>query len=295
MKQLIRKREDIHHVLEDVAAALPPIPPVNKETSLAFFAQKKFDKQKKIDKRKLKGNKSNLKREPKCAFCKQPHYSSLCDKYTTSQQRIRTLPPGSRIISLRVHHSACKSSNRCYEWKSQKHNTAFCPDKFGYFAHNSKARKTSEDDLQTLELKNEETAPSKQEPSEKIKKNVNLVRTYCSSHITAMIPVFNPRTNKQVKIRILFDNGCPDTFILQSRAEELDLDVHAETDVEVSTFGSRIAQDLKTKTVDLAIRTKTRTIHLFADTTPYIQDDVKVFDPTTNSSWLTQSIQRTSS
>ena len=282
MKQLIRKREDIHYVLEDVAAALPPTPSINKEMSLAFFAQKKLHEQKKIDERNPKGNEVNLKKEPKCAFCKQPHYSSLCDKYTTLPQCIRTLPFGSCIICLRVHHNACRSSNRNYKCKSRKHNMAFCPDKFGYFAHNPKARTTLEDGTQamkTTESKKEESPPSKQELNEKIKKNMNLVRTYRSSHITAMIPVFNPKTNKEVKVRTLFDNGCPDTFILQSRAEELNLDVHAETDVEVSTFGSRIAQDLKTKTVDLAIRSKTRTIHLFADTKPYIQGEVKVFDP----------------
>jgi len=156
------------------------------------------------------------------------------------------------------------------ECNSRKHHLAFCPEKFGYFSRSSG---TARDRNTVVTEKN----PSNNDVNER-KTSVNLVRTYCSAHTTARATVVNPITKQQIQIRALFDGGCPDSFILSSRANELGLSPTATSNVQVSVFGTPESRDVRTRTVEFFIETKKGLVQIWADTMDYIQDEVNIFD-----------------
>ena len=154
--------------------------------------------------------------EPLCVFCKDAHYSSTCEKYATAQAHFEALPPNSCIGCLRVHTGSCPWAKKCFVCGSCKHHRAFCPEKVGYFT-----RPNSDTKLLKSQPEKSEPAKDKQTENQNAKKSaVTLVRQYRSTHNTARVKVINPITNKSTEMRVLFDGGLSDTYILQSRADE---------------------------------------------------------------------------
>jgi len=249
-----------------------PLLAASKNKEVKDLVAEKTDREKRNDTRR---NDRNDSQKITCKFCSKSHYSSDCKMYETAEARKNALPPDACIICLRTGHSRqkCSSRGQCYFCRNRTHNSAFCPSKFGFFSkrpENKANRNESNPQKATVTESKKVNEPSKT--------NINLIRTYHGSHITARANVVNPVTKTTCSARILFDMGCPETFILETKSAELELISQHRNDIQVTTFGSNEYRNMQSNTVNFNIETQNGIINIYADTAPLIQEDIHVFE-----------------
>ena len=159
------------------------------------------------------------------------------------------MPSSTCIICLHGGHSRkrCTSKGSCYFCSSKNHNSAFCPKKFGLFKRPENNTNTISND--TANQGKTITAENAPKNTPNTSRKVALLRTQRSTHITARANITNPITNKTLAVRILFDCGSPDSYILKSIAEQLDLISDDQTKLQILVFASEDFCELTSDTV----------------------------------------------
>ncbi|XP_063436701.1 uncharacterized protein LOC134718141 [Mytilus trossulus] len=179
-----------------------------------------------------------------CAYCKEPHYSSECTKYTDPNDRMTIVKKERLCFNCLGRHSVadCKSKSNCKKCK-RRHHTSLCNKD-----HDKETASTSSTSSTcTVQTHNAEESETTVLYSSLGRDRPNVLLK------TAIAPL-NYR-GQTIDTNILFDEGAQRSFITRQVADTLDIRPTGREAIALSGFGdtdknSRV-QQLDTATVKL--------------------------------------------
>lgn len=165
-----------------------------------------------------------------CFFCGQSHASSNCTTVTTIGEREKFIREKNRCIRcLKEGHetSTCVFKKPCYKC-SMQHNTVLCPNKTQHEAKVHAINITS-----------------------KLNENLMPVK---------MAPVVNFINKAQQEAAILIDTAATATFILQSLADDLQLPILKNVELNIRRFNDKDKQNHQSKVSSAIVEFKIKCI-----------------------------------
>ena len=159
----------------------------------------------------------NHDRQAYCIFCaKEGHYSSMCHKFTTLEQKKSALSHQRRCFQcLKKGHlsNRCYTKTHCRKCNSEKHPTILCPENV-YDSEGTPPRQRSPDE--------------ESESSEYWGRNNSYQNSCKREQNDNTLMVASPRilqgnSNKTRIINAIIDTGAMDSFIRQDVADDLKL------------------------------------------------------------------------
>ena len=169
------------------------------------------------------GTRSSHQSKVKCVFCRGSHFSDKCSVISDCEARKKFLTENKKcFLCLGSGHLSWNSvkNKTCYYCKGM-HNSAICYNK-------NKSTKTEEKE------KNEtETQIDKNETAANCASSISSILLQ-----TAEIIVENPLNKKEVRVKILFDQGSQSSYITKRIKNILDLKPYSKESISISTFGN---------------------------------------------------------
>lgn len=171
-----------------------------------------------------------------CVFCHESHYSDLCQKYKTLDER-RARVKQHCFQCLKSGHFArnCNQRKRnCYFCKGGHHG-ALCPKKFS-----AKERTTVDQEDKKLNIRTE-----------------NVLHVGGNGVTFLQTAVTEAKGDKEsTKARLLLDSGSQRTYITKRLAKKLNLKFKEQNKLTIFTFGSKRPQEILSPIVQLRLMTK---------------------------------------
>ena len=161
-----------------------------------------------------------------CVFCQDKHWSDKCQVVTYPLSRREFLKKSGKCsLYLKDNHQVknCKKSKPCY-YRKGLHNSEIC------FQNDKKG--------------NSPKLADKIKQDEKIESTENSHGCHVQSDVsfvilhTAAVVVKNPKDSKELKIKVLFDNGSQRSYISNRVANFLNLPSESFENICISTFGN---------------------------------------------------------
>ena len=142
-------------------------------------------------------------KEPRCTFCREPHYASDCPKFVTLSAHKAAINRLERCDKCFGKHTECTRATVCpLCLKVNSHHRVLCPTLYEGDKRNSNLAMTSS-------------------ASKKAPKSVSLTISRTGMHTTMKILFINPVTNWKYKLRALLDQGANSSFISEMAARAI--------------------------------------------------------------------------
>ena len=184
-----------------------------------------------------------------CAFCESnTHWSEECKKYSTYEARKEKIK-GKCFICFKPNHSYKKCRNKekpCYHCKVKgHHNQSLCPTRFK-ITSTSQPKETSTNNIAMLPAQEKEKPPA-----EEIKSIKTLMASndFKSQLLTVTTNVYNSKSSKTLRTRIILDCGSDRTHITKRCINRLNLEIESTETLHVNIFGSTSPAVIKTPIV----------------------------------------------
>ena len=201
---------------------------------------------------------SGSSRTVSCAFCRGDHFSDMCTKFKTVEDRKKAA--GSRCFRcLRRGHSAsdCRATKKCFYCGRDTHHSSFCPKQFS-----------------------DSAPPPTQAIIAAAPTNVDAVATLVGENQavvmqTALVEVIHT-DGRTHHARILFDTGSSRSFVTDSLQRRANLKVTGQDDIALATFGSPVRRTSQYSRVELQIKTNGGSVQaLSANVIPEITSPIQ--------------------
>ena len=184
------------------------------------------------------GDKAEKKKfSTNCRICGVLHWSDECTKYTiakTRKQRIK----GSCYICLKQGHIAndCPKRISCFHCgKWSHHHRSLCTQKFGTVPReqaNLAEEQSSQDEV--LNIENNRISSGEMVLVQIARADIN-----------------NPDNGFKQNTRMLLDSGSQRTYITESLARKMNLEIAKREEITLVTFGSETSRKTQTPTTKL--------------------------------------------
>ena len=150
----------------------------------------------------------------------------------------------------------CKKSKSCYYCKGL-HNSAICFQK---------DKKGDSPKLAEEIKQDEKTGSTENSHGCHVQSNVSFVMLQ-----TAVVIVKNPKDSKELKIKVLFDNGSQRSYISNKVGNFLDLPFESVENICISTFGNNQPSNQKANVATVQLKSKAEeSINLKVLSVPFI-------------------------
>ena len=193
-----------------------------------------------------------------CAFCRGDHFSDVCTKFKTVEDRKKAA--GSRCFRcLRRGHSAsdCRATKKCSYCGRDTHHSSFCPKQFLNSA-----------------------PPPPQATIAAAPTNVDAVATLVGENQavvmqTALVEVIHTDGSTH-HARILFDTGSSRSFVTESLQRRANLKSTGQDQISLATFGSPVRSTSQYPRVKLQIKANNGSVQtLSANVIPEITSPIQ--------------------
>ena len=193
-----------------------------------------------------------------CAFCRGDHFSDVCTKFKTVEDRKKAA--GSRCFRcLRRGHSAsdCRATKKCFYCGRDTHHSSFCPKQFSNSA-----------------------PPPPQATIAAAPTNVDAVATLVGENQavvmqTALVEVIHTDGSTH-HARILFDTGSSRSFVTESLQRRANLKSTGQDQISLATFGSPVRSTSQYPRVKLQIKANNGSVQtLSANVIPEITSPIQ--------------------
>ena len=186
------------------------------------------------------GDKAEKKKfSTNCRFCDALFWSDECTKYTTAKTRKQRIK-GSCYICLKQGHiiNDCPKRIPCFHYgKWNHHHRSLRTQKFGT-VHREQANLAEDQSSQDEVLKIETSRISSGE--------MVLMQTVRAD-------INNPDNDFKQNTRMLLDSGSQRTYITESSARKMNLEIWKREIITLVTFGSETSKNVQTPTTKLDI------------------------------------------
>eukprot|EP00117_Sycon_ciliatum_P034134 scpid9570/ scgid26125/ len=194
---------------------------------------------------------AHAKGNPKCWYCKGPHFSDTCKKFNGLHERKTEI--GSRcFICLRDGHSArqCKDPWACFHCKRKTHHRSICPTLFSNTTDNpsrqsDRAKSPGQNTTAALSVNAEEFIPAS---SAMLSAGENVIMQ-CGTTVIA-----NRHGNESQNARLMFDTGCSRSFITKKMAKELNLKSTGRETLSLAGFGDSKRKSQQLNVVEIQVQ-----------------------------------------
>ncbi|XP_053388626.1 uncharacterized protein LOC128551737 [Mercenaria mercenaria] len=183
-----------------------------------------------------------------CRYCNGEHWSDECKRYKTIDERKKRLK-GCCYKCLKDNHRAkdCKSTRVCtYCKKVNVHHRSLCDKRFQINQNHESANLSNE--VENVENTESENKTLENEETGLLSYNENVLMQ------TAFTEIKNARNGQSEHVRLMLDCGSHRTYVSQSLADRLNLEVNGEQSIHLITFGSRNEKVIQTKSTKIDIK-----------------------------------------